>query len=150
MAKQPKRKIKVTLADGKKHEIRFTPYALVELEGETGISFLDYRGVLGLPADMTPDEIAKAEKHTQTFMKAFKLSRLSLTLWAGLLHENEELTVKEAVNLIPLNKVIEIFIEITNAYVDALGLASGGEDEGESEPKSEQGKNPKGPNPKKS
>jgi pyruvate/2-oxoglutarate dehydrogenase complex dihydrolipoamide acyltransferase (E2) component len=94
----------VELNDGKKHKLVYDYNVLADIEEETGI-----------PAE----ELGVA-------MEQKKLSLVRLLVWGGLLHEQPDLTVRQAGALIPLGKKMGPVINATMA-VPAINASFGGD-----------------------
>ncbi len=92
------RVVKITLNDGKERTIRFTLNALAELEDKFG------------SVQAAFDKLEKEKS-----MKA-----LRTILWAGLLHENPDITEQEVGNLIDLGYMAQLMESIGTALDNDL------------------------------
>lgn len=109
--------VPIVLADGKTHNIRFDYNALCALEDEFKISIADLGVILSGPIG---------------------LKQIRAILWAGLLHENESLTAKDAGALIEVDSMAQLAEAISNALSAAFGTQK-------AELKKEPGPEPKNP-----
>lgn len=95
-----KKSVPIVLADGKTHHIRFDYNALCALEDELKISIAEIGAVLSGPVG---------------------LKQIRAILWAGLLHEDDTLIVKDIGTLVDLDKMAELAEAIGNALNVAFG-----------------------------
>ena len=80
--------VKIVLADGQIHELRFGANGLCALEAK-----------FGKPIGEIGKDLEKAGRRN-----SIQLSDIRAWLWAALLHENPSMTVEEAGDLIDLSK----------------------------------------------
>jgi len=100
----PKDFIPIVLSDNKQHNFRFDFNALCTLEEELGISLAEFDKILG-----GPGQEGKV-----------KMKNLRTLVWAALLAENENLTMKEAGGLIDPRKILEVSQKVAEALVLAF------------------------------
>lgn len=93
-----KRKIPITLADGKPRSLLYNFNALVELVETLGVDIMNIQSALNGPG---------------------MLKAIRGILWAGLVHEDKTLTLEAAGDLIEFGKIDEL----TKAVLEALDVA---------------------------
>ena len=100
---------KVTLGDIER-EVKFTTRALCRLEQELGYSVL-----------------------SSEFLSDRTIARVVKTLWAGLLHQNKDLTIDDIFELIDLSgtNILQIMPVITQAFNHYWGIDSAEEEKEE-------------------
>lgn len=93
MANAQKGKISITL--DKERTLRFTLNALAEIEDKLGVPL---------------SKLAEVELGVKT---------VRTMLWAGLIHEDEELTEKQVGNMVDFGNLEEVQTKVTEAFVVA-------------------------------
>ena len=83
----------------KPRKLRFTLNALSEIEDKLGVSFTEIGEVLKKP----------------------KMKDLLVVLWAGLIHEDEDLTIKEVGNMIDISDLEMVSEKLGEAFAAATG-----------------------------
>jgi hypothetical protein len=93
-----KRKVPITLADGKPRNLLYKFNALVELVETLGVDIMNIQSAISGPG---------------------MLKAIRGILWAGLIHEDKVLTIEEAGDLIEFSQIDEL----TKAILEALDVA---------------------------
>ena len=93
-----KRKVPITLADGKPRNLLYKFNALVELVETLGFDIMNIQSAISGPG---------------------MLKAIRGILWAGLIHEDKALTIEEAGDLIEFSQIDEL----TKAMLEALDVA---------------------------
>jgi len=109
-----KRKVPITLADGKPRTLLYNFNALVELVDTLGIDIMNIQAALNGPG---------------------MLKAIRGILWAGLIHEDKALTIEGAGDLVDFSKIDDL----TKAVLEALDVAfkTGGEPKNAEKPVTE-------------
>ena len=96
----PSESIPITLKDGKVRQLRYEWPSLCRLKREHGISAFDV-GKEQLLGHVDPTKITGL-------------------IWAGLIHENEDLTMDEVENLVDITNVMDLMETVGEALLEAL------------------------------
>jgi len=96
----PSESIPITLKDGKTRQLRYEWPSLCRLKREYGISAFDV-GREQLLGNVDP----------------IKITGL---IWAGLIHENKDLTMDEVENLVDISNVMSLMETVGEALLEAL------------------------------
>jgi len=109
---------------------RFDFNAFCALEDELGISI----GELGemLQAEDVKEGENSERFDTKKFIRKVKMKNIRALVWAGLIHEDETLTIKEAGKFIDMSKITEIMEKLAEAIMAALPSKEGEEKKVES------------------
>ena len=99
-----KKTVPIVLSDGKTRHLRFDFNALIALEETLGISIANLKDAMAGPG---------------------MLKAVRGILWAGLIHEDEALTLRVAGELIDAAKINEISAAVMDALSTAFGTAEG-------------------------
>jgi hypothetical protein len=99
-----KKTVPIVLSDGKTRHLRFDFNALIALEETLGISIANLKDAMAGPG---------------------MLKAVRGILWAGLIHEDEALTLRAAGELIDAAKINEISAAVMDALSTAFGTAEG-------------------------